>query len=678
MLRPADTATARASREGLSVGIAGVLCLAFFDLAAGLLTGDGGAIEDPASGLLAVAAAALLFSSAFVVMWLAGRLVKLDPVPLAASLVVSLLIFFVLDLTLEPYYSSPELMARLEAGLVAAAMLAAAAGLYLWLRLSGRRRLTAGAAVVAVTAPVVLAETALVIWLLQARPPGLPVLAIWGAYAMALPATVAGLARLRPGLSLPGALLAMTVLSPVPGTLFSTPESPIAGVGDDAVRRIILLTVDTLRADALSAYGGQRVSTPHLDRLAEDGILFRQAVSPSPWTVPAMASIMTGLLPSVHRVLKTTSRLPAELETLAEHLRAAGYITAAIGGSDMLAIDRAFSQGFDHYDFVPDPEPGISFGERLVHRLTKARRGWHDWTSTLPELATEWLTKHRDRDFFLWLHYFDPHLEYSPPPRFLPAAQPPERIGSRFNDLQGIRQGQLVPTLAEREWIRGLYEGEVRHVDESIGRLLESLERLDLYDGTLIVLTSDHGEEMWEHGGFEHGHTMYQEVLRVPLLIKLPRGLASSVREVDRAVSTAAILPTVLELCGIGYRAERLSATSIAPLFGNSPVPAPEPVVSSGVLYSEDRVSIIFDQTKYIRSLETGEEELYDLAVDPQEQVSIAASAPGLLERGRRLLAENEATSRGLRTRHRIPTDGEETELSPEELRRLRALGYVG
>ncbi len=386
---------------------------------------------------------------------------------------------------------------------------------------------------------------------------------------------------------------------------------------------------------------------------------------------------MTGLLPQVHGTLEAKSRLPDELQTLAERLRDAGYATAAIGFSDMLAVERNLSQGFERYDFVPVPEPGISFGERLLHHLDENRNAWRDWTDRLPRLATGWLEKNRQRDFFLWLHYYDPHLPYTPPARWLPEDGPPPRIGKKFGKLPAVRHGHFVPTAAEQGWIRDLYEAEVRHVDESVGRLLETLERLGLYDDSLIVFTSDHGEEFWEHGGFEHGHSMHREVLRVPLLIKLPGSRPSPIHEIVSPVSTAAILPTVLELCGLDYRPTDLSVTSLAPLLAAGEPAAVEPIVSTGTLYYEDRVSIAFERTKYVRWLASGNEDLYDLAADPQETVSIADSTPDRLEVARQLLADAETNSRRLRGVHGIPRDGETAELDADTLRRLRALGYV-
>ncbi len=674
-----DPEAAKASRDGLAVGTAGVLCLAFLDLIAGTL--DSGGPAGAGLPIQPLAAAALLFACLFCAPWIAGRLLRLNPVPLAASIVLFLAIFSSLDLIHEPNFTSPRLQHRLAAGAVLACSLAGGAALYLLLRGSGTARLSGRAANLAGTAPVVLAATALLVWLLQTRPPGLPAPVIWAGYAVTVATTVVILRRLRPGAGFLAGLLALTLLSPMPGLLFSAGlTTRDAGAGKEhAVSRVILLSVDTLRADVLSAYGGGRIATPHIDRLAGDGVLFRQAVSPAPWTIPAFASIMTGLLPSVHGALAPKSRLPDSLETLAERLRAAGYATAAIGGSDMLAVERNLSQGFDRYDFAPVRKPGISFGERLLHRLDRTQHAWPDWTDRLPDLATGWLKDNRNRPFFLWLHYYDPHLGYAPPPRFLPAGKPPKRIGRRFGKLPSVRNGHLVPTPSERDWIRSLYEAEVRHVDDSIGRLLESLKRLELYDDSLIVFTSDHGEEFWEHGGFEHGHSMHQEVLQVPLLIKLPGARPSEVREVDHPVSTAALLPTVLELCDVDYRPGDLSAASFAPLLeagGPQPVIA-EPIVSTGTLYFEDRVSIVFDRTKYVRWLDSGKEELYDLAADPAETISIADSAPDRLERARQLLAETEAESRALRQVHKVPRDGEETELDAETLRRLRALGYV-
>ncbi len=241
--------------------------------------------------------------------------------------------------------------------------------------------------------------------------------------------------------------------------------------------------------------------------------------------------------------------------------------------------------------------------------------------------------------------------------------------------MQDIRGGYLVPSPAEREWIRTLYDAEVRYVDDNLGQLFDVLKNLGIYHGSLIILTSDHGEEFWEHGGFEHGHSLYDELIRVPLIVKLPQ--STSKQEITSAVTTASIMPTILDLCQIEYRGDFLSFPSLVPLWESNPGSYQEaPIVSTGLRYYENRESILFDGLKYIRFLMTNREELYDLANDPGEQNSVATALPGEVVRARKLLNEHNNRVKELRDLLGLPAE-QQIELDQETIRRLKALGYI-
>jgi arylsulfatase A-like enzyme len=191
----------------------------------------------------------------------------------------------------------------------------------------------------------------------------------------------------------------------------------------------------------------------------------------------------------------------------------------------------------------------------------------------------------------------------------------------------------------------------------------------------LIILTSDHGEEFWEHGGYEHGHTLYNELLWVPLIIKLPQ--SASKGQISTAVSTQSIMPTVLDVCGIDYDSKYLSAESLSSLWRHNPNAFQRPMISTGVLYYEDRESVIFDGLKYIRSLLTNREELfYDLTRIPQEQISTLSSSPDKVQRARNTLREHNQASAKLRDHYGV-TDGEEIKFDKEIARQLKSLGYI-
>jgi arylsulfatase A-like enzyme len=468
----------------------------------------------------------------------------------------------------------------------------------------------------------------------------------------------------------------IVILSPLTPLTRDHKNSPLeVKQTDNRIRNVILLTVDTLRIDALSCYDSKSVSTPHIDRLARDGILFKNAISPAPWTLPSISSIMTGLSPSIHLATRMNSQLPNNLLTLAERMRDAGYFTAAIVSNGFLSPQSNVSQGFLEYDFFPRYPIGNSLGVKLLRWILPNEFMSDASTSDITELAIRWLESNHERDFFLWIHYYDPHIPYSPPADFLPKGEPPPAIGTSFSEPWQIRGGNFTPSLAERRWIEGLYHGEVRYVDENIGRLLDTLKRLGLYDSSLIIFTSDHGEEFWEHGGYEHGHSLYNEVLRVPLIIKPP--MSNSYMEINKAVSTLSITPTVLDLCGIEHRGDYFSAASLSPLWGKNPNDFGEkPIMSTGLLYYEDRESVVFHGLKYIRSLVTGKEELYDLTRDPEERVSISDSSPDKVERARTILREYDRVAKEVRNGNNISSP-KGTRFDEETKKNLKALGYI-
>jgi arylsulfatase A-like enzyme len=291
--------------------------------------------------------------------------------------------------------------------------------------------------------------------------------------------------------------------------------------------------------------------------------------------------------------------------------------------------------------------------------------------------ASEWIERNHEKDFFLWLQYFEPHMAYGPPADYLPPAAPPQRVGNRFADASRVRDGTFAPDAAERTWIRELYAGEVRYLDTEIAALFETLRRLDLYDDALIVFTSDHGEELWEHESFEHGHTMYDEVLKVPLLVKLP-GAGSARGPIQVPVSTESVTPTVLAVANLLRDPQDFTApTLVRPTkTGFAPEVAERSLVSSAMLYFEDRTAIVDEGFKYVRFHVTGREQLFDLNRDPGEHHDLAARKDERLERGRTLLEEHLELAE--RKRERLGILGPEAaDLDAETLRSLRGLGYV-
>ncbi len=442
---------------------------------------------------------------------------------------------------------------------------------------------------------------------------------------------------------------------------------------NNKIKRVVLISIDTLRSDAISAYNRNTRPTPNMDRLASESVLFRNAISEAPWTLPAIGSIMTGVSPPVHLATEMNSQIPASLPVLAEYMQKAGYRTAAIGRNPHLV--RNFFRGFQFYEFFPKSRIS-GLGGFALHTLLSKAHTTDISTTDLTNMAQEWIEKNEKQDFFLWLHYFDPHMPYTPPKGFLSGKSPSSRIGKKCptSVIEGVRSGFFVPTESERQWIKNLYLGEVQYVDNEIGKFINGLKKKQLYDSTLIILTSDHGEEFWEHGSFEHAHTVYNELLRVPLIIKLPK--SSHMAEIDAAVATSAVLPTLLDLCAIEFAPDVFSSQSLTTLWNTMPVFDENPILSTGQLYFEQKFSLQFKGVKYIEHAITNGEELYDLKLDPGEQVSIISQDQERLEQMRNLLREQKRGAREMRSRYRI-TESTHRELSPQDRETLRSLGYI-
>jgi arylsulfatase A-like enzyme len=478
--------------------------------------------------------------------------------------------------------------------------------------------------------------------------------------------------------------LAVTALAPrmwpASGVGVSAPVSAQASAR--APRRIVLISVDTLRADAISAYrGGSGRPTAAIDALAADGVRFEHAYAPAPWTLPSLVSLVTGIAPSVHGAVGFDSRLDGSATTLAERLSGRGYYTSAFVHNELLSPIRNLGQGFDQYQELAAPWSGESLGASLLHRLSPARFPGREWPSTADhtQLVVDWLDRNQSRDFFLWVHYLDPHAPYAPPHEYLDG-EPPAGIGNAFEGQKETLEGFVVTNSEQRRWVRSLYDAETRYVDASVGRIVAELKRRSLYDDALIVLTADHGEEFWEHGSLGHGHSMYQELLQVPRIMKLPASRQRAGenkgqgRVVATPVSTLCVTPTVLDVVGVPFSPREMSTASLAPALDGAPLD-PTPIVSTAQMLFDRRETVLFDHYRYIVSNLDGRVELYDHATDPGEHRSIAESSPELVARGAALLATHATEARALA--RRIGLQSSTREVDEATLRRLRSLGYV-
>lgn len=428
-------------------------------------------------------------------------------------------------------------------------------------------------------------------------------------------------------------------------------------------RFVVLVIMDTVRRDALGCYGHAGDPTPSIDWLASEGIRFDHAVSTSGWTLPSVASIVTGNWPSIHGALGRGANLTPirpEMVTAAEVMKQAGYNTAGYANAAFVSPRLGFDRGFDVFDHV------YSFNET-------SRRA--DETM---DAALQYIREHRGEDCFLLIHLFDAHLDYDPPgqwaTRFTDGRTDPPPPLSIEDCLDMEGPDGAPPAPADSAYIRGVYEGEVGFVDAQIGRLGNELMKLGLFERSLVVVTSDHGEEFWDHGGFEHGHTLYQELVHVPLIVKFPSDLHPPKR-VHWQVRLIDVMPTVFDYLGIS-KPETFAGESLMPYVRNVPT-GHRNAFSESLLYGTRRIAWRTGDFVYIQDIEEGRDEvgeLYNWRADPDEHIDIAADNPEITEQVRRQCMEFyfDLLGRARTMSPLVPID-----MSPDEIDKLKSLGYV-
>ncbi|MEW6273274.1 MAG: sulfatase, partial [Thermodesulfobacteriota bacterium] len=408
---------------------------------------------------------------------------------------------------------------------------------------------------------------------------------------------------------------------------------------DDARPHVLLLSVDTLRADVARTMRSYQ-------RIARMGLEFTSHVSPAPWTLPAMASLLTGRPPGRHGAGRSRSSrsviaktpLARGVSTIAGELGAHGYRTHAVVTNPFLTSSYGIDRGFCTFDNVSmrgEAVRGLSQSTvlRLARRIAPGLEP-SDRADVVRREAERWIQAHAGRPFFLWVHFLDPHAPYgdrdgsSTSLAFdLVALQDRRGIGEPFSAMALLRSGEYRPGAAERRKIVELYRSDVAFVDEQISLLLDFLERHRLLARTAIVLTADHGEEFWDHGGVEHGHTLYDEVVRVPLVLYAPG--REPLRRPRTDLTTAIdVAPTIAALTGTDPRAFAGDDLLASP----PSAPARERAVRLGcLLFGDEWTGVRTAHAKYMRG-EHGEERFYDLAADPGELVNrVATDPPALL-----------------------------------------------
>ena len=447
--------------------------------------------------------------------------------------------------------------------------------------------------------------------------------------------------------------------------------------GEPPAPNVLLVSIDSLRADHVHAYGYDRPTSPNIDRLATDGARFATTISPSSWTLPTHVTLLTSLPPEVHGVVNARTRLSDEAWTLAEVFQSHGYATAGFVSGPNLRGFYGYRQGFDVYD------------DKSLGRL-KDLRG--DSSPTLVGLATDWLDgwnrAGRVQPFFLFAHLWDVHYDYSPPPPYDSMFDPGYDRSfdfSHFERNKGIRADMDPRDLRH---LIALYDGEIRYTDDHLGRLLAKLDELGVADDTIVVVTADHGDEFFEHGQKGHSKTLFDEIVRVPFVLRYPRRVPPG-RVIGPQVRLMDVGPTILGLAGVppgpgfgvaggpaGSRFQDLSPWIVG---GSSAGPFPRlTAFGETKAWRPKRVSIRTEDTKVIQSFGGRNQRLrqaFDLAADPAERRNLAERArvaqPDLLALDRRL---TQWVRHWANDEHELR---EPAQPSEKHIERLRALGYV-
>jgi arylsulfatase A-like enzyme len=426
--------------------------------------------------------------------------------------------------------------------------------------------------------------------------------------------------------------------------------------------------IDALRADFLSCYGNKDEITPNLDKLAEEGVLFKNCYTQASWTKPSVASILTSLYPTMHGANLHGDILPDEVTTISEILKKEGYLTYGYVANPNLKRLFNFDQGFDFYDdyLMRDKlyyatfrnlKKKIPFLEKII------KKDFNYWERDNIRLANKriipWLKHYKEKNFFAFIHYMDPHSDYRPPPPF----------------------NKMFPYDKDDENSKNisLYKGEICFVDHYLGRLFNILKLLKIYEKSLIIITSDHGDAFGEHKDYEHGNTIYQEQIKVPLIIKFPyskfagKVINSQVRSID-------ILPTILDFLNI-KPTNNLEGRSLLPLLEDPYLNICNEVYIDHNL--DDRIilkGIIKDNRwKYIYTIKSdkrdikklGFEELYNLKEDPKELNNLVNKRPNILNYLRNKLAyyQKYCTSKAF--------TAPKAKLDKQTIKQLKALGYL-
>ncbi len=355
---------------------------------------------------------------------------------------------------------------------------------------------------------------------------------------------------------------------------------------------VLLLVCDTLRADHLGCYGYTRPTSPNIDEFASGALLFENALSSSPWTRPSMGSLFTSLYPHQHKAFYWEDQLDNDCLTLAEIFRNFNYSTFAIQTNVLVTQYYNFHQGFQRFD------------EIINEKADK-----------VTEKFNSWISKNKTKPFFAYLHFMDVHLPYEAPREFNRIFEP-ETIDSVLNDIPGAYEVRILNEVGlspqDKQHFINMYDAEIRYFDHYFGQIIDNLKKLDILEDTIIVLTADHGEEFWDHNGCEHGHTLYNELIHIPLIIKYSSKLQS--KRIKTHVKLQDLTPTLLNLCRIKNTIELRGRDLF--LDTKSGEPQQEEIFFEAIGFGAEKKGVIKDGWKLIDNTGKKDEDAMDLFLE--------------------------------------------------------------
>lgn len=473
-------------------------------------------------------------------------------------------------------------------------------------------------------------------------------------------------------------LLALFVLAGVGATaqVAGSPVTPAASLPaldpGQPRRNVVLISLDSLRADHVGAYGYERDTSPNFDRFAREGVLFRNAIATSSWTLPTHITMFTGRSQVSHGVFEDTRVLSPAVATLGEIFHAAGYATAGFVSGPYVAGHYGYARGMDTYI---DLSAGWGKGAEARAAILSPE---------INEKGLAWLEEFGSQPFFLFLHYFDIHYDFVPPPPYDKMFDPDytgTMDGRFFIERKDVHANMPARDL---EHIKALYDGEIRYTDEHVGRVLDRLRAKGLLDSTVVMIVADHGDEFFEHGNKGHHRTVYDEVLHVPFALRLP-GAEHAGRTIDSQVSLIDVFPTLLGAAGFPVPAEAEGENLVAWIRGDDS--------DREAIYADfyDKrgfnlqvarrtpASKTIQHFNRITHPKRGPIEFFTLANDAAESDNRADQNPGDVDASIEAMSGwLESQWRSHRRTEALTGDDASIEIDEETKKRLESLGYVG